>query len=208
MSPPSTESKDGKFLLCFPLLAVHHSSSRRLKMGLPTSHNRTYGPSCGIHHPRAGRYTATWTSDVKNCAAKLGLAFGSENGEEMAVPVSEVRDPVCWRGLVRFGDKGNSLNDQGPVGRSYCLHLEDNFCCPGERNAGLRRIACLRRRADIHRTCPYPGPQTAFWEITITTNPESLSLQFYSKTMVSKTVVAAELHSRACASPELRAPLK
>jgi hypothetical protein len=50
----------------------------------------------------------------------------------MAVRISEVRDPVRWRGLVRFGDKGNSLNDQGPVGRSYALHLKDNFCCPGD----------------------------------------------------------------------------
>ena len=38
----------------------------------------------------------------KYCAVKLSLAFGSENGEEVAVYISEVGDPVGWRDLVWF----------------------------------------------------------------------------------------------------------
>lgn len=33
---------------------------------------------------------------------RLNLAFGSENGQEVAVYISEVGDPVGWRHLVRF----------------------------------------------------------------------------------------------------------
>jgi hypothetical protein len=38
----------------------------------------------------------------KCCGVRLSLAFGSENGEEVAVYISEVGDPVGWRDLVWF----------------------------------------------------------------------------------------------------------
>ena len=69
---------------------------------------------------------------LKYCAVKLSLAFGSENGEEMAIYISEVGDPVGWRDLVRFRGKGDSLRGQVPVGCSYGFYLKNNFCCSSD----------------------------------------------------------------------------
>ena len=52
----------------------------------------------------------------KCCGVRLSLAFRSENGEEMAIYISEVGDPVSWRDLVRFRGEGDSLGISGPGG--------------------------------------------------------------------------------------------
>ena len=50
----------------------------------------------------------------------------------MAVYVPEVGDPVRWRGLVWFGDEGNSLGGQGTMGSPHHLYLKNNFCRTGD----------------------------------------------------------------------------
>ena len=72
---------------------------------------------------------------------RLSLAFGSENGEEVAVYISEVGDPVGWRDLVRFRGEGDSLRGQVPVGCSYGLHLKDNLCCASDVGRSMNMSA-------------------------------------------------------------------
>jgi hypothetical protein len=88
---------------------IHRPQFRSEGVGSPL---KQFGPSRDdeIRVPlRPARHTATtWTSAANT--TRLSFAFGPENREEMAVHVSEVRDPLRRRGLVWLGGKGNSLS--------------------------------------------------------------------------------------------------
>lgn len=81
-------------------------------------------------------------SALSAAALGLSLAFGSENGEDVAVYISEVGNPVAGRDLVRFRGEGDSLRGQVLVGCSYGLHLKDNLGCSSD----------VRRRMNMSAT--------------------------------------------------------
>ena len=77
------------------------------------------------------------TTQICEARANLEPSFRSENREQMAVYISEVRNPVHPRGLVWFGEKRNAQRRQGPMRRSHILHPKDDFRCPCDVRCSL-----------------------------------------------------------------------